>query len=178
MWPSKSLLPDRLQLNLKNSLREFLKDRTTSWKVFIQIWLICFVHSVIPKLISNIRWHRNRRWKMVQILISPTWYVSVVFLLVSWDWVRPSPLGTPATNWPILPAPDDRWWVWISRWNENWQGKPKYSETTCHSVTLFTRNPTWPDVASNSGRRGGKPATRVSYDTACMSVTIIWYFEY
>jgi hypothetical protein len=27
--------------------------------------------------------------------------------------VRPSPLGTPATNAPIIPAPDDRlvWWV-------------------------------------------------------------------
>jgi hypothetical protein len=31
-----------------------------------------------------------------------------------------SPLGTPATNWPIVPAPDDRWSVWSSRWNENW----------------------------------------------------------
>jgi hypothetical protein len=39
-----------------------------------------------------------------------------------------SPLGASATNWPIAPAPDDRWWVWSSRWNENWQGKPKYSE--------------------------------------------------
>jgi hypothetical protein len=32
-------------------------------------------------------------------------------------------LGTLATNWPIVPAPDDRWWVWSSQWNENWQGK-------------------------------------------------------
>jgi hypothetical protein len=22
-------------------------------------------------------------------------------------------------------APDDIWWVWSSRWNENWQGKPR-----------------------------------------------------
>jgi hypothetical protein len=36
--------------------------------------------------------------------------------------------GTSATNWPIIPAPDDRWWwMWNSRWNENCQGKPKYS---------------------------------------------------
>jgi hypothetical protein len=44
--------------------------------------------------------------------------------------------------WPIVPAPDDRWWwMWSSRWNENWQGKPKYSEKTCPSSTISTRNP-------------------------------------
>jgi hypothetical protein len=31
-----------------------------------------------------------------------------VFFLVSWGGVRLSPLGTSATNWPIVPAPDDR----------------------------------------------------------------------
>jgi hypothetical protein len=28
--------------------------------------------------------------------------------LVSWGWVRLSPLGTSATNWPIVPASVDR----------------------------------------------------------------------
>jgi hypothetical protein len=32
------------------------------------------------------------------------------FFLVSWGGVRLSPLGTSATNWPIVPARDDRWW--------------------------------------------------------------------
>jgi hypothetical protein len=36
------------------------------------------------------------------------------------------------------------WWAWSSRWNENWHGKPKYSEKTC--------------PLSLCGR-GGKPAT-------------------
>jgi hypothetical protein len=49
--------------------------------------------------------------------------------------------------------------VWSSRWNENWQGKLKYSEKTCPGATLSTINPTWPDLGSNPGRRGGKPAT-------------------
>jgi hypothetical protein len=82
--------------------------------------------------------------------------------------VRLSPLGTSATNWPIVPAPDDRWWwVWSSRWNENWQGKPKYWERTCSSATLPTTNPTWPDLGRNPGNRGGKPATNcLSYGTA------------
>jgi hypothetical protein len=45
------------------------------------------------------------------------------------------------------------WW-WRILWNEDWQGKPKYSEKTCPSATLsITTNPTWPDPGSNSGRR-------------------------
>jgi hypothetical protein len=67
--------------------------------------------------------------------------------------------------WPIVQAPDDRWgWLWSNWWTEDWQGKPKYSDKTCPSATLSTTNPTWPDQGSNSGRRGGKPATnRLSY---------------
>jgi hypothetical protein len=74
--------------------------------------------------------------------------------------VRLSPLGTSATNWPIVPTPDDRrWWIWSSRCNENWQGKPKYSVETCPSATLPSTNPIWPDLSSNPGRRSEKQAT-------------------
>jgi hypothetical protein len=66
-----------------------------------------------------------------------------------------SPLGTSAINWPIGPAPDDKR-VWSSWWNENLQGKLKYSEKTCPSATLTTMNPTLPDLGSNMGCRGGK----------------------
>jgi hypothetical protein len=82
--------------------------------------------------------------------------------------VRLSPLGTSFTNWPIVPAPDDRWW-WMrsSRWNENWQGKPEYSEKNCPSATLLTTNHTWPELGLKPNRRGGKPATNsLSYGTA------------
>jgi hypothetical protein len=37
------------------------------------------------------------------------------------------------------------------------QGKPKYSEKTCPSASLFTTNPTWLDPGLNPGRRGGNP---------------------
>jgi hypothetical protein len=37
--------------------------------------------------------------------------------------------------WPIVPAPDDRW-LWRNLWNEDWHGKPKYSEKTCPSATF------------------------------------------
>jgi hypothetical protein len=33
----------------------------------------------------------------------------MVVLLVSWCGVKLSPLGTAATDWPIVPAPDDGW---------------------------------------------------------------------
>jgi hypothetical protein len=68
------------------------------------------------------------------VLLPKDW--STVSSLVSWGGVRLSPLGTSATNWPIVPAPDDRWWVWSSRWNENWRGKPKYSKKKPVSAPL------------------------------------------
>jgi hypothetical protein len=79
-----------------------------------------------------------------------------------------------ATNWPIVPAPDDRWWVRSSRWNENRQGKPKYLEKICPSATLSTTNPTWLDLGSNPDRRGGKPATnRLSYGSAFQRLSMM-----
>jgi hypothetical protein len=44
--------------------------------------------------------------------------------------------------------------------NDDWQGKPKYSEKACPNVALSTTNPTCcPD--SNPGSRDGKPATEM-----------------
>jgi hypothetical protein len=90
------------------------------------------------------------------------------FILVSWGGVRLSALGTAVNVYSIVSAPGDRWWwVWSSRWNENWQWKPKYSDKICPGATLSTTNPTWLDLVSNQGRRGGKAAiNRLSYGTA------------
>jgi hypothetical protein len=90
------------------------------------------------------------------------------FFFSFWGGVRLSPLGTSATNWPIVPAPDDRWWwMWSGQWNENWQQKPNYSEKTCPIATSSTTNPTWSDLGSKPVRRSGKPATNhLSYVTA------------
>jgi hypothetical protein len=61
--------------------------------------------------------------------------------------VRPSPLYC-GHFWPIVPAPDNSWgWLCSNWWNEDWQGKPKYSEKTCPSATLSTTNPTWSSFA-------------------------------
>jgi hypothetical protein len=90
-------------------------------------------------------------------MLGVEWRPFRVFFLVSWIGVRLSKLGTSATNWPIVPAPDDRRFMWSSRCNENWQEKPKYSEKTCPSANLSTTNPTWPEPGLNPGSHGGKP---------------------
>jgi hypothetical protein len=79
--------------------------------------------------------------------------------------VKLGPLGTVATNRPIVSAPSDYdegeiGGIMIGR------GIPKYSEKTCCSAALSTINSTCcPD--ENLGRRGGKPAAnRLSYNTA------------
>jgi hypothetical protein len=65
--------------------------------------------------------------------------------------------------------------LWSDRWNENWQGKLKYSEKTCPSDTLFTTNSTWPDPGSNPGCCGGKPATnRLSHGAQMVDVKKRW----
>jgi hypothetical protein len=75
-------------------------------------------------------------------------------------------VGWGETGVHLVPAPDDRW-VWSVWWNENWQGKPKYSEKIFPIATLSTTNPTWPDLGSKPGRHCRKPATnRLSYGTA------------
>jgi hypothetical protein len=69
-------------------------------------------------------------------------------------------LGTVATTGLLYQPPDDRWgWLWRNWWNEDWQGKPKYSGKTCPSATLSTTNSTWLDPGLKPGCRGGKPET-------------------
>jgi hypothetical protein len=46
--------------------------------------------------------------------------------------------------------------MWTNWWNENWQGKLKFSEKTHRSGPFSTANLTWPDLGWNPGRRGGK----------------------
>jgi hypothetical protein len=86
---------------------------------------------------------------------------------VSFRGLRPSPLGTVATLWPIAPAPDD---MWSNRWNENWQGKLKYSEKTCTSVTLSTTNPIWPELEDTKTKE-----TESGPDEAHLIVKIICF---
>jgi hypothetical protein len=133
--------------------------------------------------------HRNQlMWRMHCCLLAdikpnfPDWsYADIIsnffknyileyfylFCYYSW-WGETESTWNCGHYWPIVPAPEDRWmWLWSNWWNEVLQGNPKYSEKTCPSTTLCTTNPTEPDLDSNPGRLGGKPATNgLSYGAA------------
>jgi hypothetical protein len=90
--------------------------------------------------------------------------------------VQLGPLGTAAIDWPIVACPGWLWW-WRIWWNEDWQRKPKYSEKTRPSATLSTKNPTWIDLGSNPGRRGGtlfRWSQRKLVRAISDSETIVW----
>jgi hypothetical protein len=57
-------------------------------------------------------------------------------------WVGLSPLGTTAISGLLYKPQMIDEGDWSNWWNEDWQGKPKYSEKTCPSATLSTINPT------------------------------------
>jgi hypothetical protein len=83
------------------------------------------------------------------------------------------PLGTAATNRPIVPAPGDYDDGEIGGMM-NGKGNRSTREKTCPSADLSTTHPTCcPDA--NQGRGGEKPATnRLSYGTAlCISGTLL-----
>jgi hypothetical protein len=46
--------------------------------------------------------------------------------------------------------------MWISWWNENWQGKLMHSEKTCSSATMSTTDHRWPDLGLKLGCCAGK----------------------
>jgi hypothetical protein len=95
------------------------------------------------------------------------------FFLASWGGVRLSPLGRSATNWPIVPVPDDIGGdecgsvcgIRIGRGKRSTQRKPDPMPLCPPQIPH--------DLGSNPGRCGGKPATnRLSYG----KVKMVGYF--
>jgi hypothetical protein len=66
-------------------------------------------------------------------------YINVKYYFFYYWWGTAKSLGTAATSGllykPQMIYEDDFWSNW---WNEDWQGKLKYSEKTCPSATLST----------------------------------------
>jgi hypothetical protein len=131
-----------------------------------QVLVLCFVH--FPRLHASlcvcvITCNIQRRCGNtvvhlagVSSLYSEKSLVLVIFFFF-WSGVRLSPLGTSATNWPIVPAPDNtRWWVWSSRWNENWH---RITRSNLAPVPLCPPQIPHDDLGSNPDHRSGKPAT-------------------
>jgi hypothetical protein len=123
---------------------------------------VCLRKSGCPNLCKNFGRAYALNMKYLSNLQQPRTITSTLFFffLISWCVMRLGPPGTSATNWPIIPTPSGRW-VGSSWCNENWQVKPKNSEKTFLSATIFTPNPTLPELGSNPGRHGGKPAANL-----------------
>jgi hypothetical protein len=124
------------------------------------------VGSVVKADVNSMQEVCMRDWGVfLQFLHNKlVWLVQMLFLSTFFfKWGGTKSARYCGNFWPIVQAPDERWgWLWSNWWNEDWQGKPKYSEKTCPSATLSTTNPTWLDPGSNPGLRGGKPATFLS----------------
>jgi hypothetical protein len=95
---------------------------------------------------------------------------------MGWDWIHMAlrPL------FGLLYQPqmiDDDGWMRSNRWSANWRKIEVHWEEACPSATSSTINNTWPDLGSNLGRRGGKPANnRLSYGMAYTRVYLsVWY---
>jgi hypothetical protein len=89
---------------------------TVTPKVWASAYQICFLFGM-----SRIQLEPETNTSLSFFVVSLGF-----FFLVSLGGVRLSPLGTSVTIWHIVPAPNGRC-VWSIWWNENWQGKPKYS---------------------------------------------------
>jgi hypothetical protein len=126
--------------------------------VCLCVYIYIYIYKTSPSHLSH---HPIAEFRVLGKVV-PQQYATSYFSLVSWNGVRLSPLHMSNIAWPVLPPPDNRWWVWNSRWNENWQVKLKCSEETFHNATSSIINPTW----LGQGRRGGKLPNRLSYATA------------
>jgi hypothetical protein len=112
------------------------------------------------------RWLQTAFFNGINVWAVRTHFLVIAWLFIVWGGVQAGSTRHVGHWMTYCTCPG---WLWWGRnlWNENWQGKPKYSETTCPSATLSTTNPTWPDPCANPGRRGGKRATnRLSYGAA------------
>jgi hypothetical protein len=120
---------------------------------------VCFHRSEWSKLPASIsiEVNTNRNEDAISMLFS---------IRIVWGGVQTGSTRHVGHWMAYCTCPGWLWW-WRIWWNEDWQGKPTYSEKTCPSATLSSTNPTWPDPGLNPGRRGGKPATNsLSYGAA------------
>jgi hypothetical protein len=93
--------------------------------------------------------------------------IKTSLFLILWGGVRPSPFGTSANNWPIVPAPGDGW-VWSSCCIENWSGNRSCWRKPIPVLLCLPQIPH--ELGTNWGLRCGKPRTnRLTDDTALLA---------
>jgi hypothetical protein len=109
-----SYFTNRWQPSLINA-RECLKSKAV-WSCHLLLLVSCLAYPIILKM---------------EAMYSSENSTSILVFFSFLGWVETESTWYFGHYWPIVPAPDDRWWMWRSRWNGNWQGKRKYSEKTC-----------------------------------------------
>jgi hypothetical protein len=93
--------------------------------VFVYLYWTSFILFCVKWIKKYLEFESVIRIQVVREIVQ--WRLHVTTIInISRCGVRLIPLGTSAIIWHIVPAPDGSWWVWSSRWSENWQGKPKY----------------------------------------------------
>jgi hypothetical protein len=89
------------------------------------------------------------------------------FLGVRWDWMH-------LVSGPLLAyCTSPGWQMMYVEQAVGWElaVETEVLRENLPQCTLSTTNPTWPDLGSNRGRRGEKPATnRLSYGTAILDI--------
>jgi hypothetical protein len=87
---------------------------------YLRVCVFCFSQHLLPP-------QENYETSHTIYTLTQTYALQTYFLFVSWGGVRLSPFCTSATDWFLVVATDDNW-IWTIWWNDNWQGKNKYSE--------------------------------------------------
>jgi hypothetical protein len=95
------------------------------------------------------------------------------FFIVSWGWVRLSPPGTSANNWPIVPAPVDRavGGMRIGKGKRSTRRKP-VPVTLCPPQT--TRDVTWARTMRLTAWAVARPLKSELLTTIRMKITDLW----
>jgi hypothetical protein len=115
--------------------RTSLRDLQITSSVTIQYYSVTYMAANLPFLWTGLGPVLTNDFfsagEYLSIDQSRLWIRYVDIFLVSCSGMRLSPLGRSATNWPIVPAPDDRW-IWSIWWNENWHGNRNVLQ--CHCI--------------------------------------------
>jgi hypothetical protein len=134
-----------------------LKKCSTLWKQFGIQWrsprlwysvVLIRVHQFVSHLWSRllrrpvVRWVLDWRFHGVSELFSSQSQSQSQSKNSAWSGQSPTGSTRHGGRW--------LWW-WKIWWNEDCQGKPKYSEKTRPRATLSTTNPTWPDPGIEPG---------------------------
>jgi hypothetical protein len=120
----------KLTASLSQSYQQTSTVLGYSIKIFAMIIALSYAEPLNPSAIDDCLFIKVL-WRSTDLSEKNIASIFIVEVFIFSYGVRLSPLGTAATVWAIVPAPDDRWCrMWSSLWNENWQGKSKYSGKT------------------------------------------------